>query len=283
VIHIRKTSESFAGVHQAIVDQRTFEIVQRVLEGKTVVRTHRHEFAYSRMIRCALCGQTAMAEVQKSHTYYRCHTKDCATKTIRQERLEEAISQAFVPLRFSHDEIAYARRWFKWKRDHRQEDSRRQIEACNLQLAQIRDRMVRLTDAYIDGAIDKTLLDERRSALLMDEAALKQRIVDLESGSDATSAKLEKFLELVQTAQTLHKLTQPAEKRTLVKSLTSNLLIDRKNAAITLNSAAQLLANRPKSSCCALRRGVPRTFDKLLIQLEKMFTPPKERTLALAA
>jgi DNA invertase Pin-like site-specific DNA recombinase len=159
VIRIRKTGESFAGVHAPIVNRQVFEIVQRILEGKTVVRTHRHEFAYSRMIRCALCTQTSMAEVQKGHTYYRCHTRGCQTKTIREERIEEAIAESFAPLQLNGEEVAYMRRWFTWKRAHQQEDSERQIEACNLQLSQIRDRLSRLK-----VTTPETLTDIQRAA-----------------------------------------------------------------------------------------------------------------------
>ena len=278
VIRIRKTGESFAGVHAPIVNRQVFEIVQRILEGKTVVRTHRHEFAYSRMIRCALCGQTVMAEVQKGHTYYRCHTSRCATKTMREERIEEVISQSFASLQINGEEVAYVRRWFTWKRAHQQEDSEQQVEACNLQLPQIRDRLNRLTDVFLDGAIDKAMLDERRAALLAEQAGVKQRIVDFEAGNNAALQSLEKFLELIQTAPNLHKLTQPAERRTLVKRLTSNLSIGPKYAAITLDSAAQLISNRAQLPCGAPNRGVPRTWDALLASLTELFEESWQRT-----
>jgi len=283
VIRIKRSGESFAGVHAPIVERRVFETVQRVLEGKTVVRTHRHEFAYSRMIRCALCNQTIMAEVQKGHTYYRCHTSGCRTKTVREERIEEAIAQTFAPLRLNGEEMAYVRRWFAWKRAHQQEDGERQVEACNLQLSQIRDRLSRLTDVFLDGAIDKAMLDERRTVLLADQAGLKQRIVDLEAGTNAALVSLEKFLELIQTAPNLHKLTQRAERRTLVERLTSNLSIGPKYAAVTLDGAAQLIADRAQLPYGAPNRGVPRTWNKLLSQLEKVFTEAEVRAEARAA
>lgn len=228
VIRLKKTRESFAGVHAPLVDRQVFTRVQRILEGKTVVRTHRHEFAYSRMIRCMLCGQTAMAEIQKGHTYYRCHTKRCGTKTIRQELIDDAIARSFDQLRLHEEEMAYVRRWFAWKRVHQQEDSEKQIGACTLQLSQIRDRLIRLTDVYLDGSIDKSILDERRGALLADQAGAQKRIADLKAGTDAILLNLEKFLELIKDAPNLHQLTLPAERRALVKKLTSNLSIGSK-------------------------------------------------------
>ena len=127
------------------------------------------------------------------------------------------------------------------------------------------------------------MLDERRTVLLADQAGLKQRIVDLEAGTNAALVSLEKFLELIQTAPNLHKLTQRAERRTLVERLTSNLSIGPKYAAVTLDGAAQLIADRAQLPYGAPNRGVPRTWNKLLSQLEKVFTEAEVRAEARAA
>ncbi len=271
LIRIRKTGESFPGLHAPVVSKQVFDTVQWVLDGKTVVRTHKHEFPFSRMIRCTLCGCTAMAELQKGHTYYRCHTKDCDTKTMREDRIENAMAEAFAPLQLNGEEMAYVRQWFDWARSHKQERAKEELENCNLRLAQLRERLTRLTDAFLDGAIDKSLLDVRRSSLLLEEAGIKQRMHDLETGNDAAITRLEEYLELVQTASNLQKMTLPQEKRTLVKKLTSNLALSPENAVITLKTSAQLIAERSRVLSGSPNRGVPRTWDRLLKMLAKQF------------
>jgi site-specific DNA recombinase len=271
LIRIRKTGECFPGIHAPVVTKRVFDTVQWVLDGKTVVRTHKHEFSFSRMIRCVLCGRTTMAEIQKGHTYYRCHTRGCETKTMREERIDSALAEAFFPLQLNGEELAYVRRWFAWARAHKQERAKEELEACGLQLAQLRERLTRLTDAYLDGAIDKPLLDERRTSLLFEEAGVKQRMHDLEAGNDAALTCLEEYLELVQTASNLQKMTLPQEKRVLVKKLTSNLGLGPESAAITLRNAAQLIANRSLVLSGSPNRGVPRTWDDLMQHLMQIF------------
>jgi site-specific DNA recombinase len=267
VIRIKKTGECFAGIHAPIVSKRVFDIVQMVLDGKTVVRTRKHEFAFSRMIRCNLCGRTVMAEKQKGHTYYRCHTEACEMKTMREERINDALARAFAPLSLNEEEIAYVRERIAWMRVNKEERNKEQLNACGLQMAQLRDRLTRLTDAYLDGAIDKTLLDERRAGLMYEEAGLKQRIQNLETGNDAVLLRLEEYLELVQTASNLDKLTLPEERRMLVKKLTSNLTVGPDNAVITLQNAAQVIADRPKVLYSSPNRGVPRTWNTILAKL----------------
>jgi len=271
LIRLRKTGECFPGLHAPVVSKGLFDTVQQVLNGKTVARTHRHEFAFSRMITCTLCGRTTMAEIQKGNTYYRCHTQKCETKTIREDRLENELAKAFVPLRLNDEEMSYIREWFAWARAHKHERAKDEREACALQLAQIRGRLSRLTDAYLDGAIERELLDERRGTLLLEEAGVKQRMQDLEAGNDVALGRLENYLELIQTASNLHNLTLPYEKRTLVKRLTSNLALGPENAVITLKGAAQVIANRSLVLSGRPNRGVPRTWNSILKKLVTQF------------
>jgi DNA invertase Pin-like site-specific DNA recombinase len=271
LIRIRKTGESFSGLHAPVVSKHVFDTVRWILDGKTVVRTHKHEFPFSRMIRCVLCGCTTMAELQKGRIYYRCHTRDCETKTMREDRIENVMAQTFAPLRLNGEEMAYVHQWFAWARSHKQERAKQELEACALQLAHLHERLARLTDAYLDGAIDKILLDERRASLHFEEAGIKQRVHDLEAGQDAALTRLEEYLELVQTASNLQEMTMPQEKRTLVKKLTSNLELGPKSAVITLRNAAQFIADRRQVLSGSPNRGVPRTWDELLNRLVRVF------------
>jgi len=279
LIRIKKTGECFPGVHEPLVSTHLFDAVQGVLQGKVVTRTRRHEFAFSRMFRCALCAKTLMAEVQKGHTYYRCHTRNCETKTIREERINRALADAFEPLRLNDEESAYIKEWFSWARANGQARIAEQIEAYRLQVAQVRDRLARLTDAYIDGTIEKPIHDERRARLIVEESNLKRRIEELEAGSDEALSRLEKYLELIGTASNLLKMTLPLEKRILVKRLTSNLSLRPDNPVITLRNVARLIADRPLVLSGSPNRGIPRTWDRLLKKLVQQF----EHEDALAA
>ena len=271
IIRIRKTGEIFTGVHVPVVGKPLFDTVQQILEGKTVVRTRKHEFAFSRMLRCQLCGRTLMTELQKGHIYYRCHTRKCATKTLREECVSAALADAFKPLQLNKEEITCAQRWFAQARVNQSDLQKQELERCQLNLAQLRDRLMRLTDAYLDGVLDKALLEERRGVLRMEEAGLKQKMADLEAGHSDTLVQVEKFLELVKSASNLHNLAIPEEKRTLAKKLTSNLGAGPKNVAITLNAEAQEIANRSLLLCGSPNRGTPRTWDTLMTRLMEIF------------
>jgi len=271
VIRIRKTGEFFSGKHQPILDSKLFDTVQRILEGKTVLRVSKHDFTFRKLARCLACQSTLIAEVQKEHVYYRCHTRQCETKTAREERINDAVADAFAPLRLDEEETSYVRQWISKAQANLEVSRIAELEAVRMNLAQVRDRLNRLTDAYLDGAIDKAMLDERRKNLLFEDAGLKKRTADLEAGHYDTLTRLEKFLELAQDASNLYKIAVPLEKRDFVKNLTSNVGVTRNYVAVELKNGARLIANRSLLIGSSPHRGVHRTWDKILKQLLKHF------------
>jgi DNA invertase Pin-like site-specific DNA recombinase len=276
LIRLRTTKELFPGVHHPIVSKELFDAVQNVLHGKTVPRLNKNHFVFRKLIRCQRCGYNLIAEVQKGHSYYRCHTKDCETKTAREERIDAAIANVLTPLRMDEAELSYARQWITEARANQGTWRTEELAALHLKLTQIRDRLGRLTDAYIDGAIDKAMLDERRNGLLFEEAGLKQKMADLESGRDDTLDRLEKFLELAQTASELYKIAIPDEKREFIKKLTSNLSVDRDCVAVELKNSALLIANRSPFTSGSPPRGIPRTISGILKRLLALFAKSSE-------
>jgi hypothetical protein len=139
-------------------------------------------------------------------------------------------------------------------------------------LNQTEAHVERLTDALLDGTIDRELFERRKNAVLTQENGLKGRLAALEAGKPEDGlVHLEKFLELVNTASFLYKHGLPEEKRDLVKKVTSNLLSVEKNVVVELKNEAKLLAERTQLPYSSPYKGVPRTWDKILAQLLKYF------------
>jgi site-specific DNA recombinase len=271
LIRIKKTGEVFPGVHAPLVRKHVFDNVQRILEGKTVLRATTHDFTFRRLARCAACRYALIGERQKGHVYYRCHTRACDPNCVREEMIEDAMTKALMSLRLDHEEIAHIREWIE--RHRANQASRRVSEIANirLQLNQVADRIGRLTDAYIDGVLDKNLLEERRYKLLQTQAGLKERLLRLETGQDDSLARLDEFLELIKSASNLYKMALSEEKRDFVKKLTSNLTVDHKNVMVTLKNAAQVISSRDNFTCSSPDRGVHRTWEPILNQLVEHF------------
>jgi hypothetical protein len=153
VIRIKKTNGLFQGAHVPIVGKTLFDRVQAILDGKTADRIIRHEFTFRRMVHCSECGRTLIGESQKGHVYYRCHTAGCDVKTFREERIDSAIQATFAQFALNEFEHDYIRRWFQSARESAVQNQEQEIANFQLQLEQIRARIARLTDVFIEGNI----------------------------------------------------------------------------------------------------------------------------------
>lgn len=270
VIRISKTEELFVGAHSPLVSDEMFDRVGAVLSGKAVNRVTSHDFTFRRFVRCASCGYFLVGELQKGHVYYRCHSASCPTTSIREESVDEVIEQTLERLRIDDKEYEYYRGWAREVQLH--EDSQRfeQVNTFRLRLETIRARRTRLTDALIDGAIEKSVFDERKNALVVEERATLERLRSAEAVDRPSLRSVEIFLELLKIAPNLYKHFEPAEKRELIRNLASNLRACQKNVEIVPLQATEIMLNRPRFLYGTPCRGVPRTVDSFRNTLDKL-------------
>jgi hypothetical protein len=103
----------------------------------------------------------------------------------------------------------------------------------------------------------------------MDQKALQEKIAQPQS---AVVDRLSKFLELAGDAYLLYQASLPAEKRDLLKIVTSNRTVTGKNVVVALQDPFSDVANRYISSNGRAYRDRPRTLDALLKNLRAWFT-----------
>ncbi len=106
LIRIRRTNENFKGAHQPIIPSSLFNRVHDVLSGKVCARVQKHGFLYRRLFRCGLCGYSLIAERQKGHVYYRCHTRGCQTSGVREDAIDTVLTELFSQAELTSAEIA---------------------------------------------------------------------------------------------------------------------------------------------------------------------------------
>jgi len=264
IIQIQKTSETFIGIHEPIIGKILFDRVQGVLNGKINARSQRHNFEFRRMLSCNNCKYSLIGERQKGIVYYRCHTKSCPQQPIREDVVGMEMAQFFQKFRFDEKEVAYFKaKILKLKAtwETQQEDETRNL---NIKLGQIKDRLNRLTDAYLDQALDKMMFEERKKGLLIDQKATEANLANLARNGNATPTKLEKFLELAGNAGLSHVIALPEERRDMVNIFTSNRLVDGKKIDLKPSLPFQEIVNRPQLAYCDQRQDIPRTWDKIL-------------------
>jgi DNA invertase Pin-like site-specific DNA recombinase len=272
IMQIHRTGQSFAGLHEPLISQALFERVQAVLSGKYSARTQRHAFQYRRLLSCAACGYSLTGERQKGHIYYRCHWRACKGASIREEAIDVEFGRYLDRLVFTEQEERYAAERILQLREDWSHDRQRTISQANLQLAQIKTRLNRLTDAYLDGGLDKTMFEERKKELLLDQKATEGCIADVAAGNTSFADKLQKIFELAANASLSHQMADTEEKHQMVKILTSNLSVSGKCLSIEPSIAFAPIANRSKIDDCGPNRDELRTFDQFFEGLTALNT-----------
>jgi hypothetical protein len=192
--------------------------------------------------------------------------------SIREEQIEEAILKALAPVELSDEELRRAEATLTERRKELEARRAEMKSVLRLQYDQLKNRISKLTDLLLDGALARPLFESKQTALLVEQAAIEQKLREMENGSGRTMAQLEKTVELAKSPSHLYKTASVENKRKLLKILLSNLTASGKNVTITLSVPFRLIAERGKDDDCRLNRGTCRTWVELTKHLNTYFT-----------
>lgn len=241
---MRVKGMTFSGGHEPIISPALFNRVQSILRGNTNQKINKHRFVYRKMISCHLCGYSLIAETQKGHIYYRCHTKGCPTTGLRETTVNHFLKNAIITAQLYPEEAAILDILLT---DTEQEWIAKQDDLLNsnkLQMAQIQQKLERLTDCYVEGGLDKETYEQRKMALLCDMKAKTESEKGILQDKERLVKRTRKILE---RAKSLIKSFESAiadEKRKLVQMVTSNLHVEGKKLMVTMRSPFYEFANR---------------------------------------
>lgn len=243
VIFIRRTGERFLGVHEPLIRKHTFDQVQDILRGRTKVVGLRNSFPYRKTLRCSLCSYNLIAERQKGHVYYRCHTRDCSRPCVREEVVDAHVKSALLRLRMTNADIVELEQEFKHFEQDRADQYEDALKAVELRIVSIDDRRTRLTDAYIDKMIGKDVFEERNRALLHERREACEQLDQMRRDPESFRARVKNFLELLKALSRSVMEKTMADSRSLLKETTSNLAIREKSLVVTWESPFDVVAS----------------------------------------
>jgi len=267
LIRVKRRKETYEGAHDPLVRKALFDQVQAVLDGKLSARPAKHDFLFRRTVRCTSCNYSLIGETQKGHTYYRCHTPTCDITSVREEAAAARVSPLFFACQLDPEERTYLREKIESMKTNWQDEAAAHRKGLELKLSQLAGRRARLTDALIDGLLDRELFEERQAALLAEKRTLEEQIANLDAPGMTGAQKLADFLERLDSAYSLYQSGTPEEKRELIATFTSNWLATGKEIGFTPLPEVQLVAERAKFLFGRPHRDRHRTWDALLAAL----------------
>jgi site-specific DNA recombinase len=275
LIRIRKTGEFFEGVHPPLIAKALFDRVQGILRGNRIGTPYKNDFLFRRLIRCSGCGRSLIGERQKGrYIFYRCHTVGCPGACLTESAIEKHVRNQLEPLGFDPVELRDLRDLVEERASGLANDRVEREATIRLLIGKCDDRIVRMTDAMIDGLIDKETFDLRNAAILAEKRGHKDRLEGIASAPSLADRIREK-VELANMAYLNYENGNHAERRDLLLSMTSNFSGSGKSPAITLKSPFQEYRDWRISYRCDPCRDEPRTRAKQILAIfEAGVEPP---------
>lgn len=250
LIRINKTGETFEGNHAPLIDRVLFDKAQLVRDRKSGRKIFKHDFPYRRAVRCAHCNYALIGELQKGNVYYRCHTKTCPTKTVRQASVHGMVSSFMSDVSLNDYQVNLLEHEILNLLHNDNSTDQSVLGELKLTLGSLNDRLDRLADAVVDLVIDKETYSRKKEVLLNDKLDLQNKIADTEGRNDGRDTKLDKFLELLKTLTVQGKRPDSVDLADLMNFATSNLHYDGKCLRFTSLLPFGLIAKSKKLDSC---------------------------------
>lgn len=232
----------YKGNHPALMSDEEFNLLQKILEGKSKGKFQKHEFALNGIIKCGECQYCVTAETHtkkyksgklQTFAYYRCSKKSktikCSQPYISDKSLEEQILENLSKLELERKfaEWAFeALEEVKSKDQNITEDKQKAIQAA---LDGVNKRINNLVELKIspnntDGSLlsDEEFANRKRSLLAEKEKISKQ--LNNKGVSDDWNTENDSF-DFALKACERFKNGYSQDQKTIIKTVGSNLIL----------------------------------------------------------
>ena len=141
--------------------------------------------------------------------------------------------------------------------------------AIELQVANVKMRLDRLTDALIDQLIDKQTFEERKVSLEKERQQHEELLLHHAASGDEQALAL-KYLELAKSLVLSHGLANRMQKARLVRIAMSNCVLSGKKLYLQSSKWVCEVENTLHALCGAPDRDTTRTREQIAAMLEAL-------------
>jgi len=276
---MRVKDRSFTGKHDSIISTQLFKKVQSVLNGRSF-KSKKHDYLFRKTFTCALCNYTLIGETQKGHVYYRCHTKTCPTKGFRSSAIELLLKKTFRQAELLPSERKRILTIIEEEQEQYIEKLKMLKRSTELQISQSEAKLDTLTDAYLEGIIDKGTLERKKNQILLRISELKEKTSEFSVLNEDNYRGINKFLELATSLIQSYENANPDKKSRLVKIVTSNHLAEGKKLSISIRSPFFNRSKAENLTKCAHLRDEPHIIHTDCVDFSKDSVLGKRKPLS---
>ena len=214
----------FENTHEAIIDQETFDIVQRIRDGRRRLTPMGEMPVLSGMLFCADCGAKLYQVRARGWTheqeYFVCATYrkikgGCTSHQIHNIQVEDILlhkMRCITAFAREHEEefVRMVTRQNAKELDRQLRDSHKELEQSKARIAKLDTIVQRLYEDNIDGKISDERFSRMSATYETEQRQLEQRVTELQAFIDAAKEQrlnVDSFLKLVKTYTEIPELT----------------------------------------------------------------------------
>ena len=228
----RKATEDelmiFENTHEAIIDEETWNNVQRLIETKRRPKKNgAPPCRLSGLLYCADCGSKLSHRYNSRNKYdadnsygcssYRQYTRNCTMHYIRVSVVEKLILEAIrevsaYALSNEKEFVKKVREASDVQQETTMKEYRRRLGKTKRRHEELDDLVKKLYESFATGKIPEKHFDRLLSGYDNEQTALEAEIQELQTGLDrygADSVRADRFLELVKRYTDFSELTTP--------------------------------------------------------------------------
>jgi len=244
LITIARTGETFDGVHEPLVTKAAFRQVQRIKSRRCGPKVTRHNHVFLGLFRCGLCAGPMVPERQKVvHVYYRCPRQNCCMKTMREDRLEDAILTRLKSVQLNKATIAEQKK--RWKTGGLHKDLVQKRRSIVARIEAEETRLARAADLLIEGALDRTTYTEKKRDAEFTLGRLREKLDELPDPK-ALNASRDAYIYKMSRLSSLYEDATIFERRQLIENTFATRLIGPEGVELELRAWAEYQTPVPK-------------------------------------
>ena len=265
LIRLKSTGEAFHGLHDPLVSQSRFDRVQTILTSKANGKVRTHDHLFRRRFVCGSCGYAMSASLKKGHVYYRCYQPTCpVTSSLREEVITSSLLSRLRTFALPKELADATSAVLAERSKGATHDQQLRLAALRGSFAKIETRLTTLTDALLDGTIERDLFLPRKEALLRERVALTNQIHDTERDATAKFRRAQEIFELAARPDFLYEIADVPQKRRLIDRTTCDRRVTAGKVYISLVSPFLELSETAHSQNSAPHQDVIATANALV-------------------
>ena len=204
----------YAGAHEPLVDEETWNQVQAVLDSHRFgERERQHNHHLKTTVYCGLCGARLLVQNTRNskgdlYPYFICakrqRTHDCAFTAVLIDVVEERMNDLYQTIQLSSQDRQLVEQYVREEISHLQRDKDRTIRSLTTRRTNIEDRRRRLMHAHYEGAVPLDLLKEEQAKLTTELNHIERQLTAYQADAAEVRQHLTEALDLLEDCHRLY-------------------------------------------------------------------------------